>query len=117
MSGLSLDLSNFNIDVSSAGLAANLAGLALVRVTNSTIRDLDLSKTGPDKTGIGLELQNNSSDITVTNVTATNRQTGAQIFNSHNNTIELSNFSNASHRGIYLIGDSAGNTICRASQM
>ena len=62
------------IDVSSV----RGAGLRLRDVTNSRVQDLDLSWSGADASGKGIELVYSSGNV-IENVTATNRRTGMYL--------------------------------------
>ena len=85
-------------------------GLAMAYVNNSTIRGLDLSWTGADTSGRGINL-NNCSNNTIEDVSATNRQYGAFVEGTYSdNVIRTSDFSGAEHTGINAIGTGTGNS-------
>ncbi len=109
MDGLTLNATNFDIDVSTAGKDFLRAALRLENVNNSSIDGLNLSQAGT-AAGVGLWIVN-SDNNTVTNVAATNREDGIQITNSSDNTIVTNNVSSATSAGIRINGSSSGNLI------
>ncbi len=87
---------DFDIDVSTAGLANYVGALALTNLTNSTISGFDLTSTSAAaQEGIGLLISGGSNNV-IENMAIVDRARGASLVSTSDNTIQCSTFSNNS---------------------